>query len=109
MCAFLLRSLASASGLTIAFSPAFQYNLSGCSQQYPACSYQVGYNGSSFNEAYWDVQELRVYASGGDTDNAANSPNTHAENAALLGMTSLPVHVAGLVGAAVGGALVPLL
>ncbi len=31
------------------------YNISGCNLQYPACSYQVGYNGSSFNQSYWEV------------------------------------------------------
>jgi hypothetical protein len=55
------------------------YAQSGCQAQYPACSFQVGYNGSSFNQSYWSIYDLRVFASGGGTDNAANSPNTHSE------------------------------
>lgn len=50
------------------------YNISGCNLQYPACSYQVGYNGSSFNQSYWEVESLRLFTQGGSTANAANSP-----------------------------------
>nr|BAM29293.1 GPI-anchored 1,3-beta-glucanase [Ustilago esculenta] len=49
------------------------YNQSGCNAQYPACSYQVGYNGSSFNQSFWEVESLRLYTIGGSTANAANS------------------------------------
>lgn len=52
------------------------YNQSGCNKQYPACSYQVGYNGSSFNQSYWEVESLRLYTGGGGSANAANSPQT---------------------------------
>lgn len=52
------------------------YAQSGCGAQYPACSYQVGYNGSSFNQSYWEVESLRLYTAGGDSANAANSPQT---------------------------------
>jgi hypothetical protein len=58
------------------------YTQSGCGAQYPACSFQVGYNGSSFNQSYWSIYDLRVFASGGGTDNAANSPNTYATSSA---------------------------
>lgn len=50
------------------------YNQSGCNAQYPACSYQVGYNGSSFNQSYWELESLRLYTDGGSTANAKNSP-----------------------------------
>ncbi|UZJ56678.1 hypothetical protein CBS101457_005998 [Exobasidium rhododendri] len=50
------------------------YNSSGCNAQYPTCSYQVGYNGSSYNQSYWAINDLRVFATGGGDDNAANSP-----------------------------------
>ncbi|KAJ1045174.1 hypothetical protein NDA10_006908 [Ustilago hordei] len=52
------------------------YNQSGCNAQYPACSYQVGYNGSSFNQSYWEVESLRLFTEGGSTANAKNSPQT---------------------------------
>ncbi|KAJ1022087.1 hypothetical protein NDA18_005321 [Ustilago nuda] len=52
------------------------YNQSGCNAQYPACSYQVGYNGSSFNQSYWEVESLRLFTEGGGTANAKNSPQT---------------------------------
>lgn len=54
------------------------YNESGCNKQYPACSYQVGYNGSSFNQSYWEVESLRLFTQGGDSANAANSPQSTA-------------------------------
>ncbi|SNX85515.1 related to mixed-linked glucanase precursor MLG1 [Melanopsichium pennsylvanicum] len=54
------------------------YNQSGCNAQYPSCSYQVGYNGSSFNQSYWEVESLRLYTDGGSTANAANSRQTTA-------------------------------
>ena len=71
--------------LTTAFPPysdwaANTYNASGCNQKFPACSYQVGYNGSSYSEAYWQVSSLRAYTSGGGDTNAANSPNTNVAN-----------------------------
>lgn len=56
------------------------YNMSGCNLQYPACSYQVGYNGSSFNQSYWEVESLRLYTDGGSTANSANSPQTAANH-----------------------------
>ncbi|SPO27432.1 related to mixed-linked glucanase precursor MLG1 [Ustilago trichophora] len=56
------------------------YNQSGCNAQYPACSYQVGYNGSSFNQSYWEVESLRLYTNGGSSANAANSPQTAADH-----------------------------
>ncbi|TKY86166.1 hypothetical protein EX895_004991 [Sporisorium graminicola] len=52
------------------------YNQSGCNAQYPACSYQVGYNGSSFNQSYWSVESLRLYTNGGGSANAAVSPQS---------------------------------
>jgi hypothetical protein len=53
------------------------YNASGCAAQFPACSFQVGYNGSSYRNAYWQVADLRVFGSGGGNTNAAISPNTN--------------------------------
>ncbi|EST04752.1 Concanavalin A-like lectin/glucanases superfamily [Kalmanozyma brasiliensis GHG001] len=52
------------------------YNQSGCNAQYPACSYQVGYNGSSFNQSYWEVESLRLFTEGGGDANAGNSART---------------------------------
>ncbi|SPO35058.1 related to mixed-linked glucanase precursor MLG1 [Pseudozyma flocculosa] len=52
------------------------YAESGCLAKYSACSYQVGYNGSSYSETYWAVDSLRLFTDGGDKANAANSPNT---------------------------------
>ncbi|PWN53959.1 hypothetical protein IE53DRAFT_383485 [Violaceomyces palustris] len=53
------------------------YISSGCAATYGACSSQVAYNGSSYSEAYWEIQGLRVFATGGGNDNSAKSPNTH--------------------------------
>lgn len=52
------------------------YNQSGCNAQYPSCSYQVGYRGESFNRSYWEVESLRLYTKGGDSANAAISPQS---------------------------------
>lgn len=52
------------------------YSQTSCASEYGACSSQVGYNGSSFSDAYWAINSLKVFASGGDTDSAINSPNT---------------------------------
>ena len=85
-----------------------QYNASGCNAQYPFCAYQVGNNGSSFNQAYWAINDLRVFASGGDTDNAANSPNTHSSSSSTSAarrssnsafFSAVPLQLASLVAA----------
>jgi len=66
------------------------YERSGCQAQYgpivsgvahpphllpltlfPSQTDQVSMNGSSYDEAYWAVGGLRVFASGGGNDNAA--------------------------------------
>ncbi|PWN26750.1 hypothetical protein BDZ90DRAFT_232867 [Jaminaea rosea] len=90
------------------------YEQTSCAKTYGACSAQVGYNGSSFNEAYWAVDSVRVFSTGGGTDNAANSANTasvsassvSAENAkggngsssgAMVAAVALPWSVAALV------------
>ncbi|CDS00560.1 related to mixed-linked glucanase precursor MLG1 [Sporisorium scitamineum] len=85
------------------------YNQSGCNAQYPACSYQVGYNGSSFNQSYWSVESLRLYTNGGSTANAAISPQTAAnqqsKSAAVRSFLIRPASVvaaATAVGAVVG-------
>ncbi|PWN37822.1 uncharacterized protein FA14DRAFT_130746, partial [Meira miltonrushii] len=76
------------------------YNTSGCNLQYPACSYQVGYNGSSFNQSYWSLGGLRVFATGGGTDNAQTSPNTHKEvftSLSAASLMSVPVQAGSLI------------
>lgn len=74
--------------------------------QYPACSYQVGYNGSSFNQSYWSLGGLRVFATGGGTDNAQISPNTSKEAAttSAASLMSFPVQVGSLVALILSGA-----
>lgn len=54
------------------------YAESGCAAKYSACSAQVAYNGSSFDSAYWEVESLRLFTSGGNTANAAVSPQSAA-------------------------------
>lgn len=54
------------------------YTESGCSAKFAACSSQVAYNGSSFSSAYWEVESLRLFTSGGSTANAAVSPQNAA-------------------------------
>lgn len=74
---------------------------SGCAAKYNACSYIVGYQGSEFEEAYWGVKSVRVFAEGGSTDNAANSPNTSKESsAATSGTLRLLPAVSAVVGVA---------
>ncbi|PWY97448.1 hypothetical protein BCV70DRAFT_143002, partial [Testicularia cyperi] len=51
-------------------------NVSTCASTYGTCSFQVAYNGSSFSQAYWEVQSLRIFSAGGSTANSANSPQT---------------------------------
>lgn len=53
---------------------------SGCAAKFNSCSYMVGYQGDQYEDAYWSVKSVRVFASGGSTDNAANSPNTSPES-----------------------------
>lgn len=85
------------------------YSQTSCASQFPACSYQVGYNGSSFNQSYWEVSSLKLYTSGGSTDNAANSPQTASNHqnpvsqssksaASLLQRNSLLAAAAALLG-----------
>ena len=84
-----------------------QYNQSGCNLQYPACSYQVGYNGSSFNQSYWSVGGLRVYATGGGSDNAQTSPNTSKEtatNPSAAVLMSAPFQVGSIIAFLLSGA-----
>jgi hypothetical protein len=47
------------------------YNETSCAATYGSCSSQVAYNGSSYNEAYWAINHIRVFASGGGTAAAA--------------------------------------
>lgn len=61
---------------------------SGCAAKYNACSYIVGYQGDQFEDAYWSVKSVRVFADGGSTDNAANSPNTSKEESQSSSVTS---------------------
>ncbi|CBQ72681.1 related to mixed-linked glucanase precursor MLG1 [Sporisorium reilianum SRZ2] len=78
------------------------YNQSGCNAQYPACSYQVGYNGPSFNQSYWSVESLRLYTNGGSTANAALSPQSAStqQSAKSAAVPSFLVRPAGVVAAA---------
>jgi hypothetical protein len=76
MCLLPALSLLLPAAISPLIPSAGQYNASGCNAQYPSCSYQVGYNGSSYNQSYWAINDLRVFATGGGTDNAANSANT---------------------------------
>jgi hypothetical protein len=81
--------------------------------QYPQCSYQVGYNGSSFNQSYWSLGGLRVFATGGGTDNAQTSPNTSKQAAtspsAAASLMSVPVQVGSLVVLLLSGAALLLI
>lgn len=52
------------------------YSQTSCATEFGACSSQVAYNGSSYSDAYWAVNSVKVFSSGGSTDNAANSANT---------------------------------
>ncbi|PWN40968.1 hypothetical protein IE81DRAFT_325058 [Ceraceosorus guamensis] len=50
------------------------YVSSGCAAKYGnrPITDQVAYNGTSYNKAYWSVGGVRVFATGGGTDNAAS-------------------------------------
>ena len=50
------------------------YSRTSCAAKFGACSAQVAYNGDSYKEAYWKIQSLRLFTSGGGNYNAANSP-----------------------------------
>ncbi|KDN48848.1 glycoside hydrolase family 16 protein [Tilletiaria anomala UBC 951] len=72
------------------------YNQSGCNLQYTACSYQVGYNGSSYNQSYWGINDVRVFGTGGNA-NAAISPNTATESASAAAHLHVGVGALGAV------------
>ncbi|KAN0066423.1 hypothetical protein ACQY0O_000517 [Thecaphora frezii] len=77
------------------------YNRSGCAATYQSCSSQVAYNGSSYNETYWKVNNLRVFTSGGGKANAANSPQKSSKSSGYSLQRSLAAIAAacGLVAA----------
>lgn len=69
---------------------------SNCKSTYGALSSQVGFNGSSFNESYWGIDSIRIYAAGGGDENASNSPIAAAED------SSAGLRLGGSLGLATG-------
>lgn len=60
------------------------YNQTDCANTYGPITSQVAYNGSSYDEAYWAVDSVRVFAQGGSTDNAANSQASQTVQASAV-------------------------
>lgn len=50
------------------------YPGSSCEAEFGPITSLVGFNGSSFNESYWGIDSIRIFATGSGDENAANSP-----------------------------------
>lgn len=87
-------------------------DVSTCVAQYGSCSSQVAYNGSSFDDAYFAINSVRVFGTGGGDDNSLNSrggTNTSAGTAATASASTGSGSSTSTSGAAAQGSVLSLL